>query len=121
MAAQRLPEERAMIQVIFDTNTEQMEKLSKLAKELLFDMAENGPDQEYFNMAVENLKKNLPEARIDNGYWMEALTHWYRFGTDSDAEYEAALNSVTADDVKNTIKMILDQNNAMDITLTPGE
>ena len=121
MAAQRLPEERAMIQVIFDTNTEKMDKLSGLAKELLFDLAENGPDQEYFNMAVENLKKNLPEVRIDNGYWMEALTHWYRFGTDSDAEYEAVLNSVTADDVKNAIKMILDQNNAMNITLTPQE
>ena len=119
MVGQREPEERALIQVYFDTNPESAAKLREIATKGLKELAENGPDQDKFNMAIENFKKNLPESRINNSYWMSNLSHYYDYGTDYDAEYEAAVNSVTPEDVKAVLQAILAQNNLIEITSSP--
>ena len=66
----------------------------------LKELAENGPTQEHFNMAIENFKKNLPESRINNGYWMNCLQTWNKHGINHDVEYEEAINTLTPEDVK---------------------
>ena len=119
MAGQRLPIERAVIQITFDTNPEAAPKLIELAVKGLNDLAQNGPTEEQMNKAVENLKKNIPESRISNSYWMGALDNWYDLGINSDKEYEEAVNSVTAEDVKNVLKAILAQNNMVQVVSTP--
>ena len=119
MVGQREPEERALIQVYFDTNPESAAKLREIATKGLKELAENGPDQDKFNMAIENFKKNLPESRINNSYWMSNLSHYYDYGTDYDAEYEAAINTVTPEDVKAVLQAILAQNNLIEITSSP--
>ena len=121
MVGQRDPEERVVIQVQFDTNPEQAAKLSELAIKGLKELAENGPEQDKFNMAIENFKKNLPESRINNSYWFSNLQNYYEHGIDFDAEYEAAVNSVTPADVKAVLQAVLAQNNLIEITSTPQE
>ncbi len=121
MAGQRSPVERGIIQVQFDTNPEMAEKLSELAKKGLKELAENGPDQEKFNMAIENLKKNLPESRISNYYWNGNLFQYYKYGLDHDKEYEEALNTITPEDVKAALQAILAQNNLIEITSAPNK
>ena len=119
MAGQRLPIERAVIQIYFDTNPEAAPKLIELAEKGLADLAQNGPSAEQMSKAVENLKKNIPESRISNSYWMSALDNWYDLGINSDAEYEAAVNSVTVEDVKNVLQAILAQNNSIQLVSAP--
>ena len=119
MAGQRIPVERALIQIYFDTNPEAAPKLIELAVKGLKDLAENGPTAEQLSKAIENLKKNIPESRINNSYWMNALDEWYEFGIDSDAEYEAAVNSVTAEDIKTVLQAILAQDNMIQVVSTP--
>ena len=119
MAGNRSPQKRALIQVQFDTNPEQAEKLCGIAKDQLYAFAENGPTAEELSMAVENLKKNLPESRISNNYWLSVLSAWDEHGIDYDAEYEAAINSVDADDVKALLKAVLDQNNLIEFKSMP--
>ena len=121
MMGQKEPEERAVIQVYFNTNPQAVQKLSQIAVKGLNELAENGPDQEQFNKAVENLKKNIPESRITNSYWMSAINKWYRFGVDYDKEYEAAVNALTIEDIKNVLKEILAQNNTINLTSYPAE
>ena len=121
MVGQRDPEERVIIQVQFDTNPEQAAKLSDLAIKGLKELAENGPEQDKFNMAIENFKKNLPESRINNSYWFSNLQNYYEHGIDFDAEYEAAVNSVTPADVKAVLQAVLAQNNLIEITSAPQE
>ena len=106
---------------MLSTNPESAELLSKIAIDELKAYAENGPTDEQFNMAIENLKKNLPESRINNGHWMKALQHYAEYGEDYDALYEAALNSITKDDIKNILQAILAQNNFIEVTLAPQE
>ena len=119
MAGQRSPIERAVIQITFDTNPEAAPKLIELAVKGLNDLAQNGPTEEQMNKALENLKKNLPESRISNSYWMGALDSWYEYGINSDAEYEAAVNSITIEDVKSVLQAILAQNNMVQVVSAP--
>jgi zinc protease len=72
-------------------------------------------------MALENLKKNIPESRINNGYWQNAIKLNLDYGVNYDAEYEAALNTVTADDIKTLLQAVLAQNNFIQIVLAPQE
>lgn len=120
MVAQRTPEERLITQVYFNTNPEAVEKLSALAVKGLKEVAENGPSQEHFNMAVENFKKNIPESRINNSYWYNCIQTWNQHGIDRDAEYEAALNSLTPEDVKAAVQEVLSQGNVINITSFPA-
>ena len=113
------PQKRTIIQVQFDTNPEMVEKLCGIAKDELFSFAENGPTEAELSMAVENLKKKIPESRISNGYWMDVLSDWNDFGIDSVKEYEDAVNSVTAEDVKKLLTKILKQNNFIEFNSTP--
>ena len=121
MVAQRLPLERVLIQVQFDTNPESAAKLRELASKGLRELAENGPELDKFNMAIENLKKNIPESRISNSYWRSNITSYYNHGIDYDAEYEAAVGSITPDDVKAVLQAVLAQNNLIEITSAPQE
>ena len=121
MVGQREPVARALIQVYFDTNPEQAPKLRELAIKGLKELAENGPEEDKFNMAIENFKKNIPESRISNSYWMSNLSQYYDYGIDYDAEYEAAVNSVTPEDVKTVLQAILAQNNLIEVTSAPKE
>ena len=121
MVGQRTPQERVIIQASFDTNPEQAPKLCELAIKGLKELAENGPDEEKFNMAIENFKKNIPESRISNSYWMSNLSQYYDYGIDYDKEYEEAVNSVTPAGVKAVLQAVLAQNNFIEITSAPKE
>lgn len=119
MAGQRMPVERAVIQVVFDTNPEAARKLIGIAEDGLKKLAEEGPTQEQMSKAVENLKKNIPESRISNSYWLTAVDNWYEYGIDSDKEYEEVVNSITVEDVKDVLKAILSQNNVVELVSQP--
>jgi len=119
MGIRRTPDERTSIMVAFDTNVEKSPKLRELAIKGLKELAENGPTQEQLTMAIENFKKNLPEQRINNSYWLSEIESHYKYGINHDAEYEAALDAVTVDDVKNVLQTILSAGNFMEIVLMP--
>ena len=121
LGAAREPYSRYTFMVQFDTNPEQAEKLCGLTAQYLKELAQNGPTAEELAMALENLKKNVPESRISNSYWKSALELNLEHGIDYDAEYEAALESVTAEDIKTLMQAVLAQDNFIQIVLAPQE
>ncbi len=121
LQGRRRPSARIDVHVLFSTNPEVAEKLSHIAIDELKKYAENGPTEEQFNKALENMKKNLPEQRINNGYWMKALQHFAEYGEDYDALYEAAINSLTAKDIQTILQAILAEGNFIEVTLAPQE
>ena len=119
MSGHRSPKNRVILNVQFDTNPEQSEKLCGIAKELLYKFAENGPTAEEFSMTIENLKKNIPEQRISNNYWLSVLCMWNDHGIDYDKEYEEAVNKVTAKDVVKVLGKVLKQKNSIEFKSMP--
>jgi zinc protease len=120
LSATRKPYDRITLMVQFDTNPEQAPKLSELTVKYLKELAQNGPTEEELAMAKENFKKNLPESRINNGYWMNAISENLHYGIDADKEYEEALESVTAEDIKAILQAVLSQENFIQIMSAPA-
>ena len=115
------PDNRFLFQITFDTNPEKAALLLVLAKEGFKSMAENGPTQEQLSKAKENFLKNITENRHQNSYWLTTIGDFINFGTDTDTEYENAVNSLTAEDIKDFAASILDQGNEITLTLGPEE
>lgn len=115
------PVQDLMIQVVFDTNVEQQEKLRELAVTGLKNLAANGPTEEQLQSAIENAKKNLPEKRITNSYWLSALHYNAVTGGDWDAEYEKAINSISAQGIKDVLNELLSQGNFHEVVMLPED
>ena len=113
--------QKGIIQVAFDTNVDQQKTLRELAIKGLKNLAEQGPTDEQLTRAIENAKKNLPEQRITNNYWQSALRFNDKLGGNYDAEYEAAINNITAQGIKDALNEILKAGNFTEIVMTPAE
>ncbi len=106
--------------VAFETKPESADKLRRMAVDNFRDFATDGPSEEYFARTVENFKKNIPESRINNNYWLGNLRKWVRYGEDYDALYEAAVNDLTAADVQAAAQHILSSENWIEVVMRPA-
>lgn len=113
------PKDHAVFQVYFDTNVGQQESLRAIAVKGLKGLAENGPTGEQLTRAIENAKKNIPEKRITNSYWMGALRANTARGCDYDVEYEKAVNNISAEGIKAVLQEVLAQQNFVEIVQLP--
>lgn len=107
------------MEVAFQTNVEQADKLRELAKSGFENIAKNGPDAEKFDKAVNNLKKEIPESRHNLSYWSNALSTSDKLGIDFNAEYENAVNSLTLSDVQEAAKSLISSGNFIEIVMRP--
>ena len=117
----RVPKAQGVLQVAFETNPSSADKLRQLAVDGLRGIAGNGPTAEQFDKTVKNMQKNIPERRITNSYWMSALKTWNDYGTDADAEREAAVNALTPQKVQALAARILNEGNMIEIVMRPDK
>lgn len=117
----REPKPLALIQVAFETNPESVKKLSDLAIAGMYGLVEGGIPAEKLDMIIQNMKKNIPQKRVENSYWMNCLQSMQDYEEDYDAAYEAAVNSVTSEAVQNIMQTILKQNNFIQVSISPAE
>lgn len=121
MSITAAPQQQARIQVAFETNPTQCEKLISLAKEGLRKLAYEGPTEEQMTRTLENFRKGIPEKRINNSYWLgNLLTNEYR-GIDYDAEYEAAVNEISAEGIKEVLQKVLESGNFIEVVMSPDK
>ena len=113
------PQDMALIQVYFDTNPESADKLRKAAVDGLARLMEEGPTEEQLSMTIENFKKNIPESRIRNSYWMDNLKYFYEYGVDYDKAYEEAVADINAENIKAAVKDIVSSGNFIEVMMSP--
>ena len=118
---QQTPYEYAGIQVFFETNPEQAENLATIARTGIEEFITNGIDDTKMDKVIENFKKNIPENRIQNWYWRSVLKQWYEDGINYDVEYEAAVNSLSEDKVREVFKELLGSGNFIELIVSPSE
>lgn len=122
VSANKYPVDRALVQVYFDTNPSSSAKLRELATAGLNKLASEGPTAEQMTRVSENFKKNIPESRIQNSYWMDVINHWYRFGgEDYDAAYEAAVNALTPEGIRDAVAKIMASGNFGEVVMSPDK
>ena len=115
------PEPMYLMQVAFECKPEMAEKLKTIAREEFRKLAENGPTDEQFTRTVENFKKNVPENRISNSYWMNNIVRYSRFGFDYDKEYEEAVSSLTKEGIKEAAARLFGSGNFIEFVQMPGK
>lgn len=119
VAMLREPKSTALLQVAFETNPESAEKLSKLAVEGVQKLLAEGIPAEKLDMIVKNIKKNIPQDRISNGYWLGNLQKNVEYGENYDEAYEKAVDAITSDAVVATLKKLVDQKNFIQLSMSP--
>lgn len=117
----RRPKENALVQVYFDCKPALCDKLRELAVKGIQDLAQKGPTEEEVQMAKLNLLKNLPESRQQNSWWRNSIELYLTYGEDRDAEYEAAINALNANIIKETLGEILGSGNFIDLVMKPAQ
>ncbi len=119
--ARKDPDGRYLLQVYFNSKPALAEKLRTLAREGLRKLAEEGPTDEQFTRTVENFKKNIPESRISNTYWLSALLRYFRNGYDYDKEWEAAVGGLTKEGIREAAARLYNSGNFVEVVMMPGE
>jgi zinc protease len=117
---QRRPTDQTLIQVVFACRPSLCDKLRSLAIEGIRNLAANGPTDDEVNSAVLNLKKNLPESRVNNSYWRGNIENYLKFGEDRDALREAAINGLTKESIQKFLQEILAADNFAEIVMKPA-
>ena len=64
---------------------------------------------------LKDYKKNIEQ----NGWWSRTLKAYYENGVNMVADYEAAVNGVTSDDVKALAKRLLDEKSMVKVIMRP--
>lgn len=116
----RRPKAQGLVQVYFDCKPAMCDKLRELAVKGIQDLAQKGPTDEEVNMAKLNLLKNLPESRQRNNWWLNGIELYLTYGDDRNALYEAAINSLDKDIIKETINEVLSGGNFIDFVMKPA-
>jgi zinc protease len=119
--ARREPDGRYLLQIVFNCKPALAEKLRTLAGDGLRKLAEEGPTDEQFTRTVENFKKNIPESRINNSYWLGDIVSWCRFGSDKDKAWEEAVNALTKDAIRDAAARLYKSGNFIEVVMMPGE
>ena len=109
------------MQVAFECKPEMADKLRAMARDEFRKLAQNGPTDEQFSRTLENFKKNVPENRISNSYWMNNLVRYSRFGFDYDKEYEEAVTSLTKEGIKEAARRLYESGNFIEFAQMPGK
>ena len=113
------PYQCRVLQVAFETNEDQAERLRELALKGIKDLAEKGPDAEKFDKALKNAEKNIPENKIRNAYWMNGLQTFNFYGIEYINNYESAVKALTPEKVKAAAAELIESGNLIEIVMRP--
>ena len=112
------PKPEANFQIYFDTDPAKREKMEQIVMSELQKVGQEGPNPEHLAKVKEfMLKKHLENVK-ENGYWLNLLNEYYFSNIDMNTNYEKLVNEITAEDVKNFTKALLDQGNILEVTMT---
>ena len=115
------PKDEAIFQIYFDTDPAKREKMEQIVMTELQKVAQEGPRPEHLAKVKEFLLKKHIENSKENSYWLGQLDSYYWNNTDMNTDYEKLVNEMTAEDVKNFTKALLDQGNIIEVTMTAKE
>lgn len=109
------------MQVVFQTNPESADKLRELAVKGFSDLAADGPSADYFDKTVKNLEKELPESKLQNSFWSNALMAHELYGIeDYVAAYETAVKALTPEKIQKAAADLMNSGNFIELVMRPA-
>lgn len=117
---ERFPENKAVLLMQFDTDPEKQEKLMGIIHQEVMNIVENGPLASDLSKTKEIYLKEFKQNVADNQDWSNIfLPRYYLYGENYLADYEKAVENVTAESIKATLKALVEQGNVMEVVMMP--
>jgi len=113
------PVELATLQIRFDTDPKLVDKMLGIIHSEIDTLALVGPKSEDLNKVKLNMIKQYKEDVEDNGFWLNALNRYYKDKLNYAADYEKAVQSLSIESIRSTVKELLKPNNRLELLLQP--
>ena len=113
------PVEYASLQMRDDTDPEIYEKLQKIVYSEIDSFIAEGPKTIDFDKAVKNLKNKFTENQKENNWQLNAMVAYYYDKEDLAKDYINTLDSISQEDLRNTLKWLREQNNRIEVVMKP--
>ena len=103
------PRYQAIMQIPYRTAPDRYEYLNRRVREIVAQFVAEGPSEENLAKGKEFILKNYNENLRENVYWANEFRSWLDTMVDLTKDFEAVLNSITADDCRRSIDDLLKQ------------
>ncbi|MBO4362282.1 MAG: insulinase family protein [Paludibacteraceae bacterium] len=103
------PRYQAIMQIPYRTAPDRYEYLNRRVREIVAQFVAEGPSEENMAKGKEFILKNYNENLRENVYWANEFRSWLDTKVDLTKDFEAVLNSITADDCRRSIDDLLKQ------------
>lgn len=91
--------------------------INNTISEQIKQIVENNPQNTDIRKAKEYLRKKQMDKEQQNEYWIKTLTDYYTNGYNAHTNYAETLNRISADDIRQTAKMVFESGNLIEVML----
>ena len=113
-----VPKVQQTLQIVFQCDPDRSEYLTGRVKSLLDEFAANGPSEANLAKVKELALKHHQENLRENSYWNSEIASWIIDGEDNMSNYEQIVNDITTEDVRLSVKNLIDQGNDIKIVMS---
>lgn len=109
----------ALVKISFRTDPAKYEELIPIIYRQIQLLAEQGPRPESMDKVKKFLLKTYQQNVINNGYWDYVMYNLLRDGIDYDTNYEQLVEQLSAEDVRQAARRMLQSNRRIEVTMLP--
>ena len=107
----------AMLRISYNAAPDRYEELNPVVDQQLRIIAEHGPQPTSMAKVREYLLKQYDQMAITNDYWNYVVWHELDDDADFDTGYQDMVRQMTAADVQQMARLLLQQGNRVEVTM----
>lgn len=115
---QHHPNDEALLRIAFQTDPQKYNDLIPIVYKELEKMATEGPSQQDLDKVKAYELKVYNQVLRMNNYWEYVLYTDLYNGIDVDTDFRYIIENMTCDDIRTTLRNLIDQNNCIEVTMT---
>lgn len=115
---QHHPNDEALLRIAFQTDPQKYNDLIPIVYKELEKMATEGPSQQDLDKVKAYEQKVYNQVLRMNNYWEYVLYTDLYNGIDVDTDFRYIVENMTCDDIRTTLRNLIDQNNCIEVTMT---
>ena len=115
---QHHPNNEALLRIAFQTDPQKYNSLIPIVYKELEKMATEGPSQQDLDKVKAYELKVYNQVLRMNNYWEYVLYTDLYNGIDEDTDFRYIVENMTCDDIRTTLRNLLNQNNCIEVTMT---
>lgn len=115
---QHHPDDEALLRIAFQTDPQKYNDLIPIVYKELEKMATEGPSQQDLDKVKAYELKVYNQVLRMNNYWEYVLYTDLYNGIDVDTNFRYIVENMTCDDIRTTLRNLIDQNNCIEVTMT---